>query len=172
MVSVWTSSPGAVTSGRLGLSERTRFFLPRATPDRHRIRRTLLSDTETASTVTRWCHTTSAQRLSCARTPSTRSTSFWLTAVGLVCGREIVVGMRQVQAASRKLLLGCACGRLGRLSLVSWMFWFSASHLRFQRQTVLRWTPQRLATICRGTQSRTSNCMAIALALGRLGLVE
>jgi hypothetical protein len=124
MVSVWTSSPGLVTSGRLGLSLRTHGF---CTPSkqwwRRRMRRTLLRLMRTVRPCSspmcvRWCQTTSAQRFSVRRTLSTCCTTESATALGLVCGREVSVGMSHWQAASRKLLLGLACNRLDRLSLV------------------------------------------------------
>lgn len=164
MVSVCTSSPGLVICGRWGLSLRTRFFRPRAIPDHQRIRLTLLSEIAALRTVTRWCHTTSAQRLSCERTVSTSCTSSLLTAHGLVCGLEVVVGIFQQQRTRWFFRLYALLGRLG-LSICVCLF--SASHLRFQRHTVLRWIPHFRATISSGNWSSTSNRIAVALALGR-----
>ncbi len=106
---------------------------------------------------------TSAQRFSCARTARICFTVSSGSAVGLVCGREVKVGMRHVQKVS---LCDTLTGRPGRLGLVNSMWSFAVSHFRFQRQIVLRCTPQRLATICRGSCSRISNCSAKALAFG------
>ena len=78
-----------------------------------------------------------------------------------------MVGMRQVQAVNLNLE---SASRLGRLALASWTYLFILSHLRFQRQTVLRYTPHFLATINSGSLSLISNFIAKALAFGRLGL--
>ena len=66
---------------------------------------------------------------------------------------------------------GRNAGKMG-LGLSICQSLFNSSHLRFHRQTVLRCTPHFLATTTRGTWSSTSNRSAVALAFGRLGLVE
>lgn len=131
---------GLLTCGRLGLSGWTRFFRPMATLARLRIRRTLLKDTRTPSTLTRWCHITSAQRFRCARTASTSLTIFWLTALEYVLGILASVGIRHLQAASRKTETGVrrTCDWLGRLSLVNCTCSLSLSHFCFHYQIVLR----------------------------------
>ena len=67
----------------------------KVTPDHHKIRRMPLRDTEALSLVTRWYQTTSAQRFSCARTAKTNRAMSSLTAVGLLRGMALSVGIRQ-----------------------------------------------------------------------------
>ena len=106
---------------------------------------------------------TSAQRFRLARSASTRLMTAGAIARGLVRGRELLVGMAHLTAASRKVLLPGE--RLGRLSLVSWTFALSTSHFCFQRQIILRWAPHLLATVWGGRDCRMSNRMAVVLSL-------
>ena len=122
----------------------------------------------------RWYQTTSAQRFSLSRVCNTSRTIFSGMAAGLMCGRDDSVGISQRQAASRKLEmpLGLETSREGRFTFSRRTCLLSLFHFCFQRQTVLRCTPHFLATTVTGSRSITSSRIAIALAFGRLGLVE
>ncbi len=89
--------------------------------------------------------------------------------MGETWGREDAVGMLHLRAYDRN---DPPTGRLGRLSLVSCICLLSACHFCFQRHSVVRCMPHLRATTPTGNSSSTSNRNAVALAFGRLGLVE
>jgi len=144
-------------------------FLPAdGTPARLRIRLTLLSDTCTPSTVTRWSIPPRHTYLTHVEPQEPAVLRQWVMALECPCGRALFVGIVQVQVRRRSL----PTARIGRLSFVSWRYVLICFHLSSQRQMVVRWTPQRLATMPSGIRSMRSKPQGGRSRFGRLGLLE